>query len=68
MLLKYLYLFNYLVINNFVVLYCNGEVVGLVNNDIEVISLIWLDYMVGYVMCDDIGCVGVKLFYFDGCV
>ncbi len=65
-LLKYPHPFNYSAINNFAVSHCNGEVVGLVNNDIEVISPTWLDYMVGHVMRDDIGCVGAKLLYSDG--
>ena len=36
-LLKYPHPFNYSAINNFAVSHCNGEVVGLVNNDIELV-------------------------------
>lgn len=65
-LLKYPQPFNYSAINNFAVKHCKGEVIGLVNNDIEVITPTWLDYMVGHVMREDIGCVGAKLLYSDG--
>jgi GT2 family glycosyltransferase len=58
--------FNYSAINNFGVKHAKGEVVGLINNDIEVISPDWLTYMVGHVMREDIGCVGAKLLYSDG--
>ncbi|WP_231519140.1 glycosyltransferase family 2 protein [Alteromonas stellipolaris] len=58
--------FNYSAINNFGVKHAEGQVVGLINNDIEVISPDWLTYMVGHVIRDDIGCVGAKLLYSDG--
>lgn len=61
-------LFNYFVINNFGVEYVKGFIFGLVNNDIEVILFNWLIYMVGYVEWESVGCVGVKLFYFDMCI
>lgn len=64
-LLKYPHPFNYSAINNFAVKQANGEVVGLVNNDIEVISPRWLEYMAGHAMRNDIGCVGAKLLYSD---
>lgn len=64
-LLKYPHPFNYSAINNFAVKQANGEVVGLVNNDIEVISPQWLEYMAGHAIRDDIGCVGAKLLYSD---
>ncbi|WP_252729063.1 glycosyltransferase family 2 protein [Aliiglaciecola lipolytica] len=63
--LKYPFDFNYSAINNFAVNHANGSVVGLVNNDIEVISADWLDFMVGHVIREDIGCVGAKLLYPD---
>ena len=62
-LLKYPFEFNYSAINNFAVNQANGEVIALVNNDIEVIEPDWLSYMVGHVMRPDIGCVGAKLLY-----
>jgi GT2 family glycosyltransferase len=58
--------FNYSAINNFAVKHARGEVVGLINNDIEVISSSWLDYMVSLVQFADVGCVGAKLLYGDG--
>jgi GT2 family glycosyltransferase len=63
--LEYPYEFNYSAINNFAAQHAKGEVLGLVNNDIEVIEADWLNYMVGHVMRNDIGCVGAKLLYGD---
>lgn len=57
--------FNYSAINNFAVKHAKGEIIGLINNDIEVISPNWLSYMVGHVTREDIGCVGAKLLYPD---
>ncbi|MFT6989971.1 MAG: GT2 family glycosyltransferase [Paraglaciecola sp.] len=64
--LKYPYGFNYSAINNFAVEHANGEVIALVNNDVEVISADWLLYMLGHVLREDVGCVGAKLLYPDG--
>jgi GT2 family glycosyltransferase len=64
-LLDYSYEFNYSAINNFAVSQANGSVVGLVNNDIEVISPNWLCLMLGQVIRSEIGCVGAKLLYAD---
>ncbi|WP_416305699.1 glycosyltransferase family 2 protein [Neptunicella sp. SCSIO 80796] len=55
--------FNYSAINNFAVQHANGEIIGLINNDIEVIEPDWLNYMVGHVVRRDIGCVGAKLLF-----
>ncbi len=63
--LKYPGLFNYSAINNFGVREARGELVGLINNDIEVIEPSWLRYMVGHAVREDIGCVGAKLLYSD---
>ena len=63
--LKYPHPFNYSAINNYAVDLCQGEIIGLINNDIEVIEPEWLEYMVGHVLRDDIGCVGAKLLYPD---
>lgn len=57
--------FNYSAINNFGVEHAKGSILGLVNNDIEVISPDWLTYMVGHVERKDVGCVGAKLLYSD---
>lgn len=57
--------FNYSAINNFGVEHAKGSILGLVNNDIEVISPNWLTYMVGHAEREDVGCVGAKLLYSD---
>jgi GT2 family glycosyltransferase len=64
-LLRYPHEFNYSAINNFAVAHAKGEIVGLINNDIEVISANWLTDMVGHTLRADIGCVGAKLLYPD---
>jgi O-antigen biosynthesis protein len=55
--------FNYSSINNFGVRNSRGEIVGLVNNDVEVINEDWLTEMVRHVLRKEIGCVGAKLYY-----
>ena len=42
--------FNFSAINNFAVAQARGSVIGLVNNDIEVIAPDWLDEMVGHAL------------------
>ena len=58
--------FNYAALNNQAVLHAKGELVGLVNNDIEVISPGWLEEMVGLVLRPGVGAVGARLWYPDG--
>lgn len=60
--------FNYSAINNFAAAQARGSVLGLVNNDIEVISPDWLGEMVRHALRPDIGCVGAKLYYPDDTV
>jgi GT2 family glycosyltransferase len=55
--------FNYSALNNNAVRYAKGEIVALVNNDVEVISPDWLSEMVSFAMQPSIGAVGAKLFY-----
>lgn len=55
--------FNYSAINNYGALYARGEILGLVNNDIEPINSDWLDEMVRQACRPEIGCVGAKLYY-----
>ena len=57
--------FNYSAINNFGVAHAKGDVIGFLNNDIEVISPDWLSEMLGYAVRQQIGCVGAKLYYAD---
>ncbi|KXS55218.1 MAG: family 2 glycosyl transferase [Marinobacter sp. T13-3] len=61
--LRYDYPFNYSAINNFGVEHAKGSIIGLVNNDVEVISPEWLTEMVSHAVRPDIGCVGAKLYY-----
>jgi GT2 family glycosyltransferase len=55
--------FNFSAINNKAVRHAQGEIVGLINNDIEVITPDWLTEMVSWAQLDRIGCVGAKLMY-----
>jgi GT2 family glycosyltransferase/2-polyprenyl-3-methyl-5-hydroxy-6-metoxy-1,4-benzoquinol methylase len=55
--------FNYSAINNRAVQHAKGDIVGLVNNDIEAINPHWLTEMVSLVVREDVGCVGAKLYY-----
>lgn len=55
--------FNYSAINNFGETQARGSVLGLVNNDIEVIGEGWLTEMVSQACRPEIGCVGAKLYY-----
>lgn len=61
--LRYDHPFNYSAINNFGVRQARGEIIGLINNDIEVISPEWLTEMVSHAIRPEIGCVGAKLYY-----
>jgi len=58
--------FNYSAINNFAVEHSNAPLIGLINNDIEVISPDWLAEMVSWAVQPDVGCVGAKLYYGNG--
>lgn len=62
--LRYPHPFNYSAINNFAAEQANGEIIGLINNDVEVINPEWLTEMVSHAQRNDIGCVGAML-YFD---
>jgi len=57
--------FNYSALNNMAVRHARGEVIGLINNDIEVISPDWLDEMVSLALQPGVGAVGAKLLYPD---
>ncbi|RBW46952.1 glycosyltransferase family 2 protein [Psychromonas sp. B3M02] len=58
--------FNYSAINNFAFTQAKGELLVLMNNDIEILSESWLTEMVANMSRPDIGCVGAKLYYPDG--
>jgi GT2 family glycosyltransferase len=61
--IRYDHPFNYSAINNFGVTHSNGSIIGLVNNDVEVINPEWLTEMVSHACRMEIGCVGAKLYY-----
>lgn len=58
--------FNYSALNNNAVAQAHGEVIGLINNDIEVISPNWLEEMVAIALQPGVGAVGACLWYPDG--
>jgi GT2 family glycosyltransferase len=55
--------FNYSTINNRAVEHATGEIIGLVNNDIEIIEPGWLKEMVSHLLRDNVGAVGAKLLW-----
>lgn len=61
--IKYNKPFNFSAINNFGVRHARGSIIGLINNDVEVISPDWLSVMVSHASRQEIGCVGAKLYY-----
>ncbi|MGH6924177.1 MAG: glycosyltransferase family 2 protein [Propylenella sp.] len=63
--LRYPHQFNFSAINNAAVRSARGEILALVNNDIEVITQSWLTEMVSWALQPRIGCVGAKLYYPD---
>lgn len=60
--------FNYSAMNNYAVHYSQGEILALLNNDVEVINKEWLSEMVSHAMRPEIGAVGAKLLYSNGLV
>ncbi len=60
------YAFNYSALNNYAVTFAKGEVLALVNDDIEVGDLTstdWLTEMVGHALRPGVGAVGARLWY-----
>ena len=55
--------FNYSRLNNLAVQQAAGEIVALLNNDIEIISPNWLSEMVSHAVRPGVGAVGAKLWY-----
>ncbi len=62
-ILEYHHPFNYSSINNFAVEHTKGEFIGLINNDVELISEGWLSEMVSHALRETIGAVGAMLYY-----
>jgi GT2 family glycosyltransferase len=55
--------FNYSALNNAAADLALGEYIGLINNDIDVISPEWLDEMMGLAIQPGVGAVGARLWY-----
>jgi len=60
--------FNYAALNNFALSHAKGEILTLLNNDIEIISDGWLSELVSHASRSEVGVVGAKLLYPDGVV
>lgn len=60
--------FNFSEINNLGVRAAKGSVIGLLNNDLEVIRGDWLGEMVSHALRPEVGIVGARLLYADGTV
>lgn len=57
--------FNFSALNNGAIAGAGGEIVGLINNDTEVITPGWLTEMVSIAMQPGVGAVGARLWYPD---
>ena len=57
------YQFNYSAINNRAVEHASGEIIGLINNDIEIIEAGWLKEMISQLLRENVGAVGAKLLW-----
>jgi GT2 family glycosyltransferase len=55
--------FNYSALNNAAAREANGEILLLLNNDIDVIESGWLREMISHALRPDVGIVGAKLLY-----
>lgn len=55
--------FNYSEINNFAARHAKGDILVFLNDDTELLSSNWLDYMGGYAQLKHVGAVGAKLLY-----
>lgn len=60
--------FNYADLNNRAIAQASGEIVGLVNNDIEALHAGWLDEIVAQLLRPEVGAVGAKLLWPNGMV
>ena len=58
-------LFNYSALNNSAAREANGEILLLLNDDIDVIESGWLRELVSHALRPDVGIVGAKLLYAD---
>ncbi len=58
--------FNFSKLNNLGAKEARGEILCLMNNDIEILTRDWLEEMITFSARPDIGCVGARLWYPDG--
>jgi GT2 family glycosyltransferase len=58
--------FNYSALNNAAVEAATGDILVMLNNDVDVIGSGWLKEMVSHAVRPDVGAVGAKLLYGDG--
>ena len=58
--------FNYSALNNRAVAKARGELICLLNNDIEVLTPDWLEELVSFAVQPGVGAVGARLWYPDG--
>ena len=55
--------FNFSTLVNAAVAFASGSVIGLINNDVEVISPDWLSELVSHALRPEVGAVGARLWY-----
>jgi GT2 family glycosyltransferase len=67
-ILDYPHPFNFSAINNYGVAQIDSDYVVFLNDDTEVITLVWLEAMMDYAQKDQIGAVGAKLLYRDNTI
>ena len=60
--------FNFSALNNQAVAVASGEIIGMINNDIEALNEGWLDEMVSHLLQPGVGAVGAKLIWPNGMV
>jgi O-antigen biosynthesis protein len=60
--------FNYSAINNYAASQASGEILVLLNNDVEIITNNWLYEMVGQALRKEIGAVGALMYYPNGTI
>lgn len=58
--------FNFAALNNRAAEIARGQILCLLNNDIEVLTPNWLEEMFSFTLQPKVGCVGAKLWYPDG--
>ncbi len=57
--------FNYSAVNNLGVKAAEGEYILMLNNDIQIITVNWMEELLMYAQRQDVGAVGGKLYYAD---